>query len=180
MTMTDGDYQTDRGTGLSVELFAKLDAGLGRLNDHLDREQERRRREVAIPAYARIVRNGTADASGFVTLDLDGPTMGYSWYVRNLVVGGLTVATVAGGSANIYVTAQNATTYANTHPSLIDWRDRAPILPLMAYYGRGEMALEQNEKLVVVFSGATEGQQYIAAATIENHQEGILAQTWGI
>lgn len=115
-------------------------------------------RQPAVPLPRIAV--GTANSSGDALLTFDAVSQGERWDLYRLVVGGVTWATTAAGSAVVYRTTSTAT----TSPSLTAVIDNAATLPNIAFYLDNQAPLQSGEKLVVYVSGGTSGQQYIASA----------------
>lgn len=177
--------ETNGGPGVFVELAAKLDAHIGAIHD-LSKELRRPRRPLppAQPVFGRVRASVVVGSSGVAVLRFDqsGPTQGYFWYVRSLVIGGLSPSTVAAGTADVYVVAGGSVAEIATLAGLglSDWRDHSASLPSVTFYGRGELPLRFNEHLSIVLSGATNGQQYVAAAQFEQYQEGSVKEDWAV
>lgn len=107
-----------------------------------------------------LVTSGVADANGNALLVFDAVGQGETWDLYRLVVGGVTWATVAAGTAVVYKTSNAAT----TGPSLFSVFDEASSLPSVAFYLQNQVPVVAGEKVVVYVAGATAGQQYLAAA----------------
>lgn len=173
------------GAGGFVELAARIDAHIGAIHD-LSRELRKPRRPLVPvqPVFGRSRASVTVGSSGVAVLRFDqaGPTQGYFWYVRSIVVGGLTPTTTAAGRADVYVVAGHSVEEIGTLAGvgLSDWRDQAATLPSVAFYGRGELPLRFNERLSIVLSNATNGQQYVAAVQFEQIEEAASKQTWDL
>lgn len=167
---------TDNGSDAGV--WAKLSASL----DGLRRSTERTGKWLTQASAANFSRlfgtdvqsKGTYPSSGVLTLDLGAPGQGSYWLVRQITVGGVKRSDVRAGTADVYVCGTDPT---NTL-QVIDWRDTASALPLIAFYGRGEMHVSPGSHLWVVFSGGTSGQQYNAAASVEVVTAGALQEAW--
>lgn len=147
----------------TVEKLAKA------VNDErMDRSKKESERWIRIHGTAILDSNGFA----VITFDNKGPDQGYYWYVRKLVVGGLTPTTTAAGRLDVFVSAANLdNTPTLAEIGLADWQDQATALPLVGPYGDGELVLRAPEKLFVVVSGGTATQQIVCTGTIKQLQE---------
>lgn len=175
--------QNSPGNGVVADLCAKLDLHIGSMSKMTSAITAGQRRPPAQPVFGRTVATGLAPASGPLILrfPLAGPDQGHFWYVRNIVIGGLSEATVAAGTAGIYVSASAL----NSQPTLAaiglgDLRDRASSFPAVAFYGRGELPLRLNEELFIIISGGTSGQQYVAGLQFEDFQEAATHRAWDL
>lgn len=165
-------------------LLASVGISLERTAHELSRMAAAQRAEYArlaaeVPIWHRAVRSPKYPASGDLAVSLGGPSTGRLWHVRQLTVGGLTLATTAAGTAEIYVGsvplvagggAAGAT--AGTAISLGDLVDATILntteLPNIAYYDDGQVLVRPGESLWVVIRGGTAGQQYVAGATVKD------------
>lgn len=171
------------GPGLFADLAAKLDLHIGSVSKMTKAITAGQRRPPAQPVFGRTVASGLAPATGPLILrfPLAGPDQGHFWYVRNLVIGGLTEATVAAGTAGIYVSASSLTSQPSLAAiGLADLRDRASSFPAVAFYGRGELPLRLNEELFIIVSGGTSGQQYVAGLQFEDFEEAATHLAWDL
>jgi hypothetical protein len=167
---------TDERTDSFFEMCADLRLSLGKMNAHLERQNKMMAKQLETPAFIRIHSVLTIPASGAAIMNLldnTGPSQGWVWYLRKLVVAGVTPNTSVAGVADLFVSACNT---PGATPSTLDWVDHAGVLPLFGVYSRGECTLRFNEEFQIVFTGATAGQQYVAAGLIEQFQEGIREQ----
>lgn len=123
------------------------------------------------PSYQRR-EDSLIVATATDAFSLGGPMQGMQYKVRSIIIGGLTPSTAAAGTADIFSTA--GVPYAQitslAQLPLADWRDHAASLPNIAFYGLDEITLNYPEKLVIVLSNATIGQQYVAAASVTEVQ----------
>lgn len=171
------DQVTDERPGLFADLCAKIDIQIGAIDRMADRvTAELKRNRPAAPVFGRAA--GTvviANNFGVVRLNNDGPDQGHFWYIRSIAVGGLATVTAAAGRADVFVSAQNLSTFTSlAQIGLADWRDQAGSLPLISFYGRGELPMRMNENIYIVFSGATNGQTYVATVQYEDFDETSL------
>lgn len=176
------DQDVDRsgvGSGLAADLCGRLDLQIGSVTNLARAVAERARRPPAQPVFGRVATSGVAatGSSLILTFPLKGPDQGHFWYVRSIVVGGLSPTVAAAGRADIYVSA--ATLHSPLASiGLADWRDERVSLPDVAFYGRGELPLRLNEELIVIVTGGTNGQVYVAAAQFEDFEEGVVPEGW--
>lgn len=178
------NYDLDQDRGIFAALCAKLDLSIG-ATDKLTSQlaKPRKRQPPAQPVFGRVRASGFASSAGFVVLKFDqaGPKQGYFWYIRSIVVGGLSPTTTAAGRADVYVVA-GGTPQGSSLASLglSDWRDQSATLPNVAFYGVGEMPLRHNEDLYIIISNGTGDQQYVAAAQFEQYEEAASRQEWAL
>ena len=126
----------------------------------------------AQPVFSQREAADSVNAGGSdLVLALGGPTQGRLWHLRTLVVGGLTYATVAAGTALLVRSAMRPTNAATLGLSAV--LDQATSLPLPAGYSRGQMVIRNPEKFYVIIVGGTASQAYVAAGSIEEFQEGV-------
>lgn len=143
------------------------------------RKAQERANENLLRETPRLIRINTslvipAGGLGVATFNLSGPDQGHYWYVRKLSVGGLTPITAALGRCDVFVSASDLSAVTNLgQVGLADWADQATSLPLIAPYTRGELSLQGKERLWLIFSGATAGQEYVGNAIVEDYQEPI-------
>lgn len=177
------DYQqTERDGGLVADLCAKLDLHIGS-TEKLQRSMAKAlQKPAAQPVFGRATASGlfVTGAPLMLHFNLSGPDQGHFWYVRSIIVGGLTTATAVAGRADVFVTAGGLggqTSMAGI--GLADWRDQSVALPNVAFYGRGEMPLRLNEEIVVIVNGGTNGQMYVAGVQFEDFEEvPVSTTTW--
>jgi hypothetical protein len=169
-------------------VFGKIETHLGDIHSHIKSiaDQTRRASQAAAkktvqPVFFRKVQSAAFPASGPLVFRMEGPDLGHFWYVRQITVGGLTPTTTAAGRADIFVSASDLRNIASlSQIGLADWRDQAITLPQVAPYSRGGISLRLNEELFIIISNGTATQQYVAAAQIEDFQEGIVPESWDV
>ncbi len=174
------DTEIDLGSSIAG-LCAKLDVWIGSAEARMREEARKAKKPLPTPVFGRVSSNTVLAAGGqaILTFPLSGPDQGHFWYVRNVVIGGLNPGIAAGGTADIYVCAMNVLGSGGlTALGLGDWRDRFLTLPLSKFYGSGEMGLRFNEEIGIVVTGATNGQQYVAAVSFQDFEEGVRGQDW--
>jgi hypothetical protein len=172
---------TDNGSHLDI--YAGIELVLGKLHKAIDKQNrvQALASKVSQPVFYTYVDNIIMPANGFGVVRLTGPDQGHVWYIRQVIVGGITPTTVAAGRADIFSSAADARSRTALNQfSMVDWRDTAAALPLVGAYSRGEISLRFNEELFVAFSGATPAQQYVAVCHVEDFEEGAIKQEWGL
>jgi hypothetical protein len=180
-TVYDQDQGPAPAGGLMADLLAKFDLHIGatdRLVEHL-----RRKRPPAQPVFGRTAATGLFVTATPLILrfPLPGPDQGHFWYVRSIVIGGLSPTVTAAGRADIFVSASNLLSQPSLAAiGLADWRDQAATLPDVSFYGEGELPLRLNEELFVVITGGTNGQQYVAAAQFVDYEESAAQEGWSL
>ena len=160
-----------------IEVMAGVRAELSTLNSHNAQAAKRRERDLArtrVPASVRLLGNVIIPTPTVRTgLNLGGPSAGFYWMLRRLIVGGVTWKTTAAGTGEVYVTAlAGAEGGAVVGPmiaglALSDMVDQVPSFPNKAYYSDQQVIVQENENVVVVFDTATAAQQYVATAQIQ-------------
>jgi len=156
-----GPAEPGDGAGFDFSVFLSMDASLGRLADGIAADRARRDSQQP-PSDPPLYKVGTAPSSGSVILDLGAVPLGFVWQVRRIVVGGVKITTTAAGKA--YAFAQGG---APSDLVLSDCVDVWPALPAISKYGTHQLFLLGGEHLYVAFAGASSGQQYAAAARVE-------------
>lgn len=175
----------DNGTlGAPVlDILGKLDVTIGDFGKEMRERRQRddQARNAEVPRFIPIHASVVVGATGIAVMRFDnaGPDQGHFWYIRKLIVGGLTTTTVAAGRADIFVTAAAVSPQATlASVGIADWQDQLAALPGILKPGEGEIVLRHNEELWVLLSGATNGQQYVAVGKAEDYQESASRQTW--
>jgi len=168
---------------MSLDFSVDLSASIGQLASEvrgLRADQERmRRREIKrarVPQTVRLQGSGICPTpTAPFGINFGGPDSGFFWIVRRIVVGGLTWATSASGSAEFYVTglaglpgvASSGIGTAAGVRALSDLIDQVGSMPAAKFYGNSQVPVLANESLVVVVAGGTAGQQYVASTNIQ-------------
>lgn len=173
-------------TDVGIDFSAEIHATLGRL------EQETKGMRKALqdwrmlqetPRFVQIHGVVQLDANGFAVLrfDNDGPDQGRMWYLRKLVIGGVTVSTTVTGRADIFVSTMDYRRYTTLAQfGTQDWRDQATSLPLVGTFAAGEIPLQYMEQLYVVISGGTATQEIHCTGTVEDFQMGAYKSDWSL
>lgn len=168
--------------GLSVDLFGKLNLTLGGLKSEMAGVRHALDRPPAQPFTIAASGDVTTPAATTfpIAIGLGGPQQGQVWDVRNIAIGGAFPTDAVSGRADIYVRGDNLTAHATrtfAQIGMIGWRDQATALPLVAYYGRGQILVRAQQRLWVVLSSYTVSKQYTVNAEIEQFEEGAILQT---
>jgi hypothetical protein len=169
--------------GSHLDISAGIELVLGKLHKSIDERNriQRLASKVTQPVFYTYADTIIIPSSGFGVIRLTGPDQGHVWYVRSIVVGGLTPTTAAAGRGDVFVSAaDHRSKTALNQFSLVDWRDQAAALPLIAAYSNGELTLRFNEELFVAISNGTNTQQYVAACHVLDFEEGAIKQEWSM
>jgi hypothetical protein len=169
-----GDPSDDEanGGGLDFSFFVSLGASIDTLTESMREDRERRAKMIP-PSNEPLFSAGKVPSSGVLILDLGSVPLGRVWQVRRLIVGGVAVTTAAAGVA--YAFAQGA---PPSDLNLTNCVDIFASLPQGNTYGTHQLFLLGSEHLYVVFSGATAGQQYAAAARVEDWDDATFRSTF--
>jgi hypothetical protein len=171
-----GGPDSSDGGGVGVDFFLNLSATLGSLADTLSADREDREHERAShlpPSNEVLFKAGVFPTTGNLVLDMGSVPLGRVWQVRRLIVGGVTVTTTATGAASVF--AQGA---APSDLNLTNCVDIFATLPFVQRYGTHQLFLIATEHLFVVVTSGTVGQQYAAAARVEDWHYGSYSQTY--
>ncbi len=175
LAAADGSISPDDGStpvGIDLSFFVSLGASLGSLVDTMRADQDRRT-SMMPPSNEQLFSSAVATSSGIVTLDLGSVPQGRVWQIRRLVVGGITVGTAADGKA--YAFAQGA---PPSDQALTDCVGIYAALPTLEKFGTHQLFLQAPEHLWVVFTGASNGQQYAASARVEDWDDAAFRSTF--
>lgn len=174
---------TETNEGVVGQLVAKLGLMVS-IGEQQTKETRKMSRKLDAframqPVDFRAQGSAVADAGGIAVIQFtpSGPDQGHKWELQNLIIGGVTWATVAAGAAEVYVSAMDFRLLRDASPPLTDLVDAsANALPLPAQYGRGDITIRNGEKLYVRLTGATNGQTYVASARGLDIQESATQQ----
>ena len=172
----------DNGVDLA-SIFGSLKVTLGNVDDRLKAANkiQQQATKANLPVFNQTQDTVIIPANGLGVVRLTGPDQGHFWYVRRVIVGGLTPTTVAAGRADLFVSAaDHRSRTALNQFAMTDWRDQTASLPNIATYSRGGLNMRLNEELYVVFSSATVGQQYVAMCQFEDYEEAAIRQDWAV
>lgn len=170
-----------------LEIFGKLAISIDGLRDDLRASREPR--TPPQPIERALTNAGNFPASGVMGLNIGGPQQGRVWRVRSIAVGGSTPTTTEAGRADVFVAeaAQQVLSGAPAsgsqpgHGGVIfssglaagctnKWRDQASALPLVAFYGFGDLTVHAGEQLWIVFSGGTSTDLLIANIRVDDFE----------
>lgn len=165
----------DLDVGLGpIEVMASLGVELSKLNAYNEAQHRRDIARTRVPASVRLFTSVIIPTPTVRTgLNLGGPSAGFYWMVRRLIIGGVTWKTTAAGTAEVFVTAlAGAEGQAVVGPminglALSDMVDQTAALPSKAYYSDQQFVVQENENLVIVIDTGTAAQQYVATAQIQ-------------
>lgn len=160
-------------------LMANFHLTLGRMADTLERtyrqaEEQFIERALDAPIYADFAFTKTFPTTGDLAFNCGGPAQGRIWHVKRLVVGGLTLATAAAGSAEAYSSGYEPTSntsLSNLHDATILISSPQTDLPNIGFYEDGQFVVQSGEYLWVVVRSGTAGQQYVVAGTAKDHRQ---------
>jgi hypothetical protein len=167
----DGGPDSEGG-GVDVSFFVSLGATLGRLADTLQADRDDKA-DTMPPSNEVVFAAGAFPSSGNLVLDLGSVPLGRVWQVRRLIVGGVAVTTAAAGQA--FAFAQGA---APSDLNITNCVDIFASLPKGNTYGTHQLFLVATEHLFVVVTGGTVGQQYAAAARVEDWHFGAFSSSF--
>lgn len=169
---------SELGAGLDIRV--EFEAFAGRLADFERKVLSQllwERRPPAQPIHSRAVGTVVADSNGMAVIDCGGPSLGHSWNVLALAIGGLTTVTVAAGRADVFVSRMGYSSFSTlAAPGLTDWRDTTATLPRIAFYEPHQIYLHGGEHLYVIVSSGTAGQSYVTCATVDDEEDAVLPQ----
>lgn len=181
------DIEAGPEDGAIASLCAKLDLHIGSTDRMAKQLARTLRKPPAQPVFGRTAGVGTYDSTlGYMAIRCAqrGPDQGHFWYIRNIVIGGLTPSLAVTGRADIYITAMDLRNQGSLAAvGMGDWRDWADFAPgvaQVAFYGRGEMPLRLNEKVFAVVTGGTNAQQYAVAIQYEDFEEAAIKEDWSV
>lgn len=167
---TDGELGAG---GLNASFFVSLGASVGELADGLAADRARRDARQ-IPGDASLFGSVTIPTGGTSgTVDLGSVPLGRVWQIRRLILGGAKVTSTPAGVG--YAFAQGA---PPTDLGITNCVDIFTTFPQGNTYGTHQLFLLPSEHLYVVFSGATAGTQYSAAARIEDWAQDDFFSTY--
>jgi hypothetical protein len=185
MNLSDLHLGAHEGTGPSGDLLAPDEAGpldgitnglklwadigltLGKQAEEQRRMTDRllKRLEKNTPVDYGVATSGVFPAAGNLVLALGTPDQGTYWDVEAVCVGGTDLNVAAAGTAGLYVVASPPLPGAPS-PGMINLADRSTGLPNVAFYGRRDVIVNDQEYLLLVVFGGTVGQQYVANASL--------------
>lgn len=126
------------------------------------------------PRPVPLDASAIADANGNALLVFDACPTARSWHLMRLTVGGVTWATAAAGAALTFVTSAQPTSPEAPVP-LVSVVAEAATMPSVSYYGEKghQVPLAPRERLVILITGGTSGQEYVARAQIDDFPQDL-------
>lgn len=167
---------TEPGIGVEASFTARLFAGLDAIAEKMERSAKRTEDSARLVQQAAALmpityrrRAQGFPASNVLVLDMGGPAQGRVWELRSMKVGsgGLPSETRA-GAAYVYAMSGATPDTVLGAASIFDAIDWTTSLPNVAFYGAGEAVVVAGERLYVVFTGATNAEDYGAAFVVQD------------
>lgn len=144
----------------SASLEAKLDAATCAMT-------ELRRAIIDSSKRARVIPNlsaqAVADANGYALIVFPTVPTDRRWEVRQLVVGGATMAATATGTATVFTSGMQTAPDASV--PLYSVADYASTLPKVAFYLEDQIPVMGGEALQVQIASGTSTDTYYATVT---------------
>jgi hypothetical protein len=160
-------FEAGAGGGLelgpiSLKALADLQVGLDSVAGQLAAVQQRELDYQKYgPIFIQMIGAGTVDASGDpLYMDLGGPNQGRAWEVRQIVIGGMTWATVVGGNASILVQPNSPSPLAPA--GIGSTQDHATALPSVAFYSAGQFRVKHPSHVFIAVLSGTASTAYQA------------------
>ena len=147
-----------------LKVWFDLGATLGQQMDEQHRSWRRlmQRLQHATPVDYGIGVSGIYPATGNLVLVFGTPDQGTYWEIESCVLGGTDVNVTATGSAGLYVSAVLPVPGGGgvAPGGITSLADRAATLPNVAFYGRRDLVVNDQEYLFAVIFGGAAGQTY--------------------
>lgn len=145
-----------------LKLWAKVGVQLGTSIEKLSQAQtEWAKLQYNTPVDYQTYASGTYSSANGLWLSLGQPDNGTYWEVHNVIIGGTDFNVTANGQAGLYVSGA---------PGLASGinmaRDYASYLPNCATYGTRVLLVNDQETLWLKIFNGTDGQQYVANASM--------------
>lgn len=109
---------------------------------------------------------------GNVITSFGHPQQGRIWQVRRLTIAPLAVG--GGTAGTLYIVRQGA---PPNDLSLANLVDVATSMPLVAFYGTHQFVVRPGERVWGIFTGGTNGQQYVGSMQVEDWEEAAFAES---
>jgi hypothetical protein len=173
---TQGDPASDEdGPGVDFSFMLQLGASLGSMAESMQADRDRRD-SFAPPGDEQLNADGLVPSSGVLILDLGSVPQGRVWQVRRVVTGGPQATDTPDGAAFVYrqgarPTDLNTTNVVDSFPSFSTGSQGST-------YGTHQLFLRGGEHLYIVTSGATEGDQWVASAQVEDWEDSSFQSTF--
>jgi hypothetical protein len=131
---------------------------------------------VIAPTRRRLYDSAVADSTGFVSLDLGGPALGYSWEIRTVAVTPPDLATIEAAAGPVYlaICSRPEKAIAADVIQVEADNDSAIGLPVSFKLGQGINGILSPEHLAVWIFHATPGNTYTATAHCDETRTGAL------
>jgi hypothetical protein len=171
----DGDPASGDGSGFDFTIFVNLGAQLGSLAAGMKADRDRRAAMVP-PSNEQLQANGVVPASGILFLDLGSVPQGRVWQVRRIVIGGPKATDTPAGSAFLY--KQGAAPVDFNTPGIVDSFPSFSTGAQGNTYGTHQLFGLPGVHLWVAITGATQHQQFTAAADVEDWDEESFESTF--
>ena len=162
----------DEPSGPFAEIRAKLDAWIGIGNGIKDGVDKLGRQWKAQPEVisTRVVKQQVSPAAGNFIIGLGGPAMGRRWSVRKIAVGGSLVTSAPAGTGYLL---QEPTTPPLIGPMMSFVDVTSGTFPQRAFYGKGELILDDPDKLWLLITSPTAATQYVVTYWVEDYELGV-------
>ncbi len=162
-----------------LDLLASIALSINSTAKTLKAQERARRREMNQrmadqPVYRDFAQNLKCPASGVMVFQCGGPDVGRIWHVKRLVVGGLTLATAAAGTAEAYAggyvsdTVGIPTSISDLHDATILISSPQTNLPNIGNYDAGQFTVMARAQVLGVVRGGTQNQIYVVAGTAQD------------
>jgi hypothetical protein len=154
-----------------LKIWAKVGAELGETVKKQAETNEKlwRRLQYGSPVSYRTVASGTFVSGQKLVLNLGAPDAGTYWNVRSFAIGGTDVNVSATGGFGLYISGFTQSNYSPGMGALVDGGGTyggADVMPYSENYGSDSLRVQDSEQLFAVIQGGTNGQTYIANATM--------------
>jgi len=157
----------DGGVESGLKVWADVGLTIGRHVEELGSKIDRLNRlwanlEANTPVDYQSVASGVFVTGTPLILNLGSPDIGTYWEVTGVAVGGLEINVTAAGAPGLYVSAVPTLAGAG----LANVSDFWASMPAMANYGTRQLVVKDQESLFFVIFGGTNGQTYVANASV--------------
>jgi len=146
----------ENGLNLFMSIGAEIAQTTKKLNDTNERLWNKL--QFGTPTLKREAKAVVYPATGYATISLGKPEIGYYWDVESITVGGTDFNVTAAGTAGIYVFG----TSNGSSPGLTNGVEYFATLPNTEQYGYRDISLNASDHLIVCIFGGTPGQTYVA------------------
>jgi hypothetical protein len=178
VTITDNDHEGTRRTlppdddapapgpldeiKKGLKIVANLGVTLGSSIDRMTRSHDRLMNALQrnTPVDYGIGVAGVYPAAGNLVLNFGTPDQGFMWEIESIVLGGTDVNVTAIGSVGVYVSGVLPPPGGSAPGGITSLADRSTALPNVAFYGRRDLIVNDQEYLFAVIFGGAVGQTY--------------------